>query len=261
MTWAKAMPRGPMKTRLPAVLLMLSLSAVRAFAATYDEQKLLAVKDCQAIDPAEHQSGLIFNPDGYRSYYVRSACFQRAAVRFRDASLCRQVKERRALFSSSWGYSPARCRALVAEGGAADRKALEEIKDRYARGAVRLRDFRVEPNGNGRDFDILPSFAGDYGHGHTLRFEIVPAAGPSTVLIHSSGYYVDGASNLRIFVTQKEIRRRFPDFALNRPYRMRATLVLEVGNGGPAGLWSEPFIDRVFPARERSQSLEREIRF
>jgi hypothetical protein len=75
-------------------LVALSLSAARVFAATYEEQKLAAVKSCRAIDPAEYQSGLIFNPEGYRSYFVRSECFQRTAVRFRDESLCRILRER-----------------------------------------------------------------------------------------------------------------------------------------------------------------------
>ena len=204
----------------------------------------------------------MFNPDGYRSYYVRSECFQRTAVRFRDETLCRQVRQRHSLFSSSWGYSNGRCRELVAEGVAADRKSLEEIKQKYLAGAVRLRDFRVERNGNGRDFDIIPTFSGDYAHGHSLRFEIVqPGATGPEILLHSSGYYVDGNSNLRIFLRQDEIRKRFPEFALNRSYLVRATIVLDVGNGGLAGLWSDGFIDRVFPVHQRGQSLEREVRF
>jgi len=136
------------------------------------------------------------------------------------------------------------------------------MKKRYQQGAVRLRDFRLERNGNGRDFDIIPSFTGDYAHGHILRFEVIPPnIGKENVPLHSSGYYVDAKSNLRIFLTQEEIRKRFPDFALNRPYTMRATLVLDVGRGSQAGQWSDAFIERVFPAPARSQSLDREVRF
>lgn len=203
----------------------------------------------------------MFNPDGYRFYYVRSECFQRTAVRFRDETLCRQVRQRHSLFSSSWGYSSGRCHELVAEGVAADRKSLEEIKQKYLAGAVLLRGFRVERNGNGRDFDIIPTFSGDYAYGHTLRFEIAPSDTRKEIVLHSSGYYVDGKSNLRIFLRQDEIRKRFPDFAPNRSYLVRATIVLDVGNGGLAGLWSDGVIDRVFPVRQRSQSLEREVRF
>jgi hypothetical protein len=36
---------------------------------------------------------------------------------------------------------------------------------------------------------------------------------------------------------------------------------LDVGNGGPSGIWSDAFIERIFPAGERSQSIEREVRF
>jgi hypothetical protein len=94
----------------------------------------------------------------------------------------------------------ARCRELVAEGVAADRKNLDEIKKKYLQGAVRLRDFRVERNGNGRDFDIIPPFIGVYAHGHILRFEILRAnTRQEAVILHSSGYYVDANSNLRIF--------------------------------------------------------------
>ena len=136
------------------------------------------------------------------------------------------------------------------------------MKKRYQYGAVRLRDFRFERNGNGRDFDVIPTFMGDYAHGHILRFEVIrPHIGKESVLLHSSGYYVDGKSNLRIFLTQEVIRKRFSDFALNRPYTLRATLVLDVGHGGQAGQWSDAFIERVFPAPARSQSLDREIRF
>jgi hypothetical protein len=235
--------------------------AAVSFSAGYDEQRSAAVKSCQAIDPAEYRSGLAFNPDGHRSYYVRSECFQRAAVRFRDETLCAQVRERRALFSSSWGYSGARCRELVAAGQAADRRDLEEMRKNYLAGAVRLRDFTIERNGNRRDFDIIPAFAGGYAHGHRLRFEIVPPERGREILLHSSGYYVDGNSNLRIFVRQAEIRARFAEFALDRPYLVRATMTLDVGNGGLAGMWSDAFIERVFPLRERSQSVEKEIRF
>lgn len=245
-----------------AAVVGLLLDVTSAFSASYTELRSAAVKQCQAIDPAEYQSGLFFNPDGYRSYYVRSECFQKTAVQFRDKAPCAEVRQRFSLLSSSWGYSRARCRELVAQGAAADRKTLEEIKRLYLKGAVTLRDFRVERNGNGRDFDIIPSFAGDYAHGYVLNFETVPAdPGKVPILLHSSGYYVDGNSNLRVFLRQDEIRKRFPDFALNRPYTVRATLILDVGIGGQSGLWSDGFIERVFPIRERSQSVTSEIRF
>jgi hypothetical protein len=251
-------------TRLKFILAIVArLSyATAAFGASYDELRAAALKSCQAIDPAAYQSGLLFNADGYRSYYVRSECFQRTAVQLRDETLCAQVKQRYSLLSSSWAYSKTNCSKLVREGISADEKILTEMKQRYQQGAVRLRDFRLERNGNGRDFDIIPSFAGDYAHGYIFRIELLqPAASKVAALLHSSGYYVDGNSNLRIFLRQEEVRTRFPEFALGQPYTMRATLTLDVGNGGQSGMWSEAFIERVFPVRERSQAVTREVYF
>lgn len=228
--------------------------------ASYEQLRAAALKQCQAIDPAAYQGGLLFNPEGYRSFYVRSECMQKTAVEFRDGSICKEVKQRHSLFSSGWGYSPAQCAKLVREGIAADEQALTDMKQRYRRGAVRLHDFRLERNGNGRDFDVIPSFAGDYAHGYIFRLELVGPDDKGT-LLHSSGYYLDDHSNLRIFMRQEEIRSRVADFVLGRLYNMRATLALEIGNGGQGGRWSEPFIEKVFPLRERSQSLEREVRF
>ena len=246
----------------PTWLLGLVLAAPAAHAAGYEELRAAGVERCREIDPAEYQSGLFFNPDGHRSYYVRSECFQRVAVEFRDAELCREVKRRYSLFSSSWGYSRKRCRELVAEGLAADRARLGEIRERHRRDSVRILGFEIERNGNGRDFDVLPSFAGGPGHGHLLRLEAVGVGhGGEDALLHAAGYYVDGGSNLRIFVTQAEIRQQIPGFALGRPYTVRATLVFDVGFGGPPGYWSDAFVERVFPARERTRSVQREVRF
>ncbi|PWT83356.1 MAG: hypothetical protein C5B57_06965 [Blastocatellia bacterium] len=228
----------------------------------YAKARSGAVSRCEGIDPNEYQSGLVFNPDGYRSFYVRSECFQKAAVQFRDESLCAHVRQLRSLFSSSWGYSSGRCRQMVAEGIAADRAALEEMKRNYAAGSVRLRAFQIERNGNGRDFDIVLVFSGRYAHGYVLTFEILDGnSSNAAVLLHSSGYYLDAASNLRIYVRQSDIRERFVHFALNRPYQVRATVVLDVGTGGPAGSWSDAFIERVFPVKERSQTLRKESVF
>jgi len=40
---------------------------------SYDDMRSAAVKRCEAIDPSQYQTALFFNPDGYRSYYVRSS--------------------------------------------------------------------------------------------------------------------------------------------------------------------------------------------
>jgi hypothetical protein len=223
-------------------------------ASDYAQRKAAATHHCEAINPSEYQTGLAFNPDGYRSYYAQSECFQNAAVQFRDASLCDRVRRRYSLLWSSWGVSTAQCRKLVAQGVAADRAELESEKERYSAGPPKLRSFRIERNGNGRDFDILPEFTTGYPHGYTLTFEIVGVRG-QPILLHSDGYYLDQNPRLRIFVRQSEIRSRFTEFQLNHPYKVRATVTLSVGNGGMAGYWSDEFLERAFPASARSQSL------
>ena len=233
-----------------------------ARANNYDELKTAAAQRCAAVDTAAYQSGLLFNPDGYRSFYLRSQCFQQAAVEFRDDQLCAEVKERRSLVSSSWGYSSRQCRKLVVEGIAEDRKVLDAKKRQYQNGALRLRDFQMERNGNGRDYDIIPSFAGAQKDSFVLRFEITAGEGVSApALLHSSGYHLDAGSNLRIFVRQDEIRTRLAGFAPGRSYSVRATMSLDVGIGGPSGRWSEAFIERVFPVQERAQAVTKDIHF
>ena len=231
------------------------LATAAAIGFDYAEARSKAVKACGAINPSESQSGLIFNPDGYRSYYVRSKCFQEAAVAFRDPALCEQVNQRWSLLSSSWGYSARRCRQLVAEGTSADRAELEGMKKPYASGGFKVRDVRIERNGNGRDVDIIPAFTGTYAHSYTLTFEILPHPSGAYTLLYTSGYYLDEKSNLRIYVPQADIKQRFPGFSLNQSYTVRATVVLDVGFGGQSGYWSPAFIEGVFPARERSQSI------
>ena len=237
------------------------LDAPQQPATAYAEHRARAIKECEAIAPGDYQSGLYFNPDGYRSYYTQSKCLQEAAVRFRDAELCSRVRQRRALLSSSWGYSATQCRKLVTEGIAEDRRTLEALKSQYAAGHVVLRDFRIEPNGNGRDFDVIPSLAGGPGHGHLLQIEILPPDHPQPVLIHASGNYVDGSSNLRIYITRQAIQQRMPGFVPGRRYPVRFTLTWSAPTGNSGAEWSNAFVGKIFPASERSQSLTKEVEF
>ena len=236
------------------------LAPTAAFAFDYAEWHSKAVNACEVIDPSESQSGLIFNPDGYRSFYLRSKCFQEAAVTYRDPALCAQVRQRWSMFGSSWGYAPDRCRLLVAQGTVRDRAELLAMKKAYTAGGIKLRDFRVERNGNDRDIDIIPSFTGSYAHGYTLTFDIVPDTGAAT-LLHTSGYHLDATSNLNIYVRQADVKQRLPEFSLNRRYDVRATVTLDVGFGGQSGYWSPAFIESVFPTRERTHWIVKPVTF
>jgi hypothetical protein len=248
------------KVLAASACLLVCLAWRPAASSDYAARRAAAKQQCEAINPGEAQTGLAFNPDGYRSYYVQSECFQRAAVEFRDASLCGRVRRRWSVLWSSWGVTSAQCQKLVSQGVAADRAEILQEKRRYEAGPPRLQTFRIERNGNGRDFDILPDFTSGYAHGYTLTFEIIGVRG-QPILLHSDGYYLDANSRLRIFVRQSEIRARFPEFELSRPYKVRATVTLSIGNGGLSGYWSDEFLESNFPASGRTQSMTIESAF
>jgi hypothetical protein len=234
-------------------------SASAQVANPYDEQRAAALRECAAIPASEYQTGMALNPDGYRSMYKRSACLQRAAVLFRDRSVCDDVKRRWSLFSSSWGYSRGNCRKLVAEGALEDSVEIERRKSAYRAGPVRLVDIQMVRNGNGRDVDVIPTFSPGHASGYQLRLELL--SGARAVAIDSTGYYLSGGDNIRGFIRSADIRARVPEFEVGRPQRIRATLILAVGFGGQSGMWSDAFIARRFPVAERSQALERVLTF
>ncbi len=238
----------------------IALPIAQTSALAYDSAKTAAVRTCEAIDASEHQTALAFNPDGYRSYYVRSECFQKTAVHFRDLTLCDRVRQRRALLWSSWGYSPGNCRKLVGQAVDEDRIEIEEIRRRYLAESMVLRDFRIERNGNGRDYDVIPLFEGAEGHGYTIAIEIV-APGGSPIAVHADGYYVDPRSALRIFIRQQDIKTRVPAFEPGRSYQVRASATFTLPAGGGSRFMSDTFLVRLFPLRERTRSVTREIRF
>lgn len=250
-------PRHRDWLRILAICLVLSAASLSA--SDYTERRAVAVQTCEKIDNNESKTGLIFNPDGYRSFYVRSECLQKVAVQFRDVSLCSQVRRRWSVFSS-WGISSSNCRKLVAQKAGSDRVTLEELKRAYATGAMRFESLRLERNGNGRDFDLKPTFTGSYAHGYLLTFELLPPNHPP-VLIHSNGYYVDQSSNLSIYIRQSDIRARFPEFELNKRYQLRATVMLSVPAGDMDSTWPDSFVESVFPARERSTAITIEADF
>jgi hypothetical protein len=227
---------------------------------TYDAARAAAVKTCDAIDANASQSGLAFNPAGYRSFYLRSECLQKAAVQFRDVTLCDRVKQRRALFWSSWGYSPDNCRKLVAEAGDADRKEIGDIRRRFLATAMVLRDFRVERNGNGRDYDLIPSFDGSDGHSYTLTIEILSTGG-RPVPIHTNGYFVDPRSALSVYIRLQDIKARVPGFEPGRSYSVRASTTFSVPASDSSRFMSDAFLEGAFPLRERTRSVVKDIRF
>jgi len=228
-----------------------------------DYQTLLdqALARCEAIDADSYQTGLSLNPDGYRSYFEKSACIQRAAIAFRAVPLCKQVKRRRALFSSSWGYSKANCLDLASEAEQKDRLELQALRQRYAAGPVKLIELRLEPNGNGRDFDFIPRFSDGFEHGYELEIWLIDE-NHQRHLIHTYGSYLRGsADNIRLYIPRTELLDRFPALRFSRPYVLETRLILSVGIGGPGGWLRDDILAEVFPESSRTQTLISTVEF
>jgi hypothetical protein len=237
-----------------------SLPAIAQPPPTYEAARAAALKNCAAIDASASRSGLALNPDGYRSFYLRSECLQRTAVRFRDAASCDRVVQRRALFSSSWGYSPKNCRTLVDRALEEDRREMAELRQRFLSAAMVLGDVVVLRNGNGRDYDVKPVFSGASGTGYTITVEITAPDG-RTMPIHTNGYYVDPRSELTLFIRREEITARVPAFVAGRVYQLRVTTTYSLPTPSDARFMSDAFLEDAFPLRQRVRTITRDVRF
>jgi hypothetical protein len=220
-----------------------------------------AVSRCELINPRASQSGLVFNPEGYRTYYERSACMQRAAIDFRERPLCNQVKRRYALFSSGWGYSRSNCRDLVDEGVAEDRAELEELRQNYSAGPVRLSSVIMERNGNGRDYDFIPRFADGYEAGYQMDFYLTDESGTRHLILQHGSYLRGSSDNIRLFLQRQQLLSGFPTLESGVSYTMEVHLMLSIGIGGPRNWLRPSFVEEVFPEQTRTEVLTTRVSF
>ena len=95
---------------------------------------------------------------------------------------------------------------------------------------------------------------------YTLSVEILQPSRPP-VPIHTNGYHVDPKSTLSIYVTAADIRRRLPEFAAGARYQVRVTLTIAVPTSTASAEWSDAFVEAVFPARERSLTIVKDVAF
>ena len=230
-------------------------------AAEYDDALQRAVLLCEQINPRESQTGLLFNPEGYRSYYLQSQCFQRGAQEFRALNLCDRVRRRLALFSSSWGYSRNNCRELVNEKIDKDRNEVSQLRQSYLAGPVRLVSVTLERNGNGRDFDFIPRFADGFATGYTLEYWLHDAAGNRHLILAHGNSLVGAQDNLRIFLRRDQLVTRYPGWESDRSYELEVTMGLSIGYRKIDGWLREDLLDETFPAQERLQSLRVGVEF
>jgi hypothetical protein len=209
--------------------------------------KASEVERCWRMDPKDYSTAMFFNPPGMKALYKRSSCLQGLAVRYRDASLCEEVRERKSLFFDGSAISRASCEQRVQERARNDPKVV--ISDIH-----RLADVAYVRNGNGRDIDVRVGFSGSYQHRDELTVSMVDETGANIETLHRNDYW-RGASTgaLHIVVRQAKIAAAAEALALEPPYRFRVTLALV-----------EPSLAEVrqfasLPRELRESSIERRI--
>ena len=111
------------------------------------DRKASEVERCRSIAPDAYTTGLLFNPPGMKTSYKRSSCLFGLARKYRDASLCEEVRERKSLFFDGSALTRENCEQNVREAMA--RRPPVVIAD-----VKQLADVRWFRNGNGRDFDV-----------------------------------------------------------------------------------------------------------
>ena len=242
--------------KLTCLLAAMLLSSSFCMAAVEPEMLLTqAIERCEQFGPREYESGLLFNPEGYRTYFRRSACLQRIAVEFRERQLCQRVRRRFSLFGSGWGYSRDNCEALVDAELVSDESALRAKRDAYLVGPVRLASVELVGNGNGRDYDIIPQFEDGFPHPYSLQFALIDERGIDHVIHEWSSYLRGSNDNVRLYLPRQDLLERLPDLEQGREYPLRVRLTLAIGRGGVGGWLREDTIESVFPLAERVQEL------
>ena len=211
---------------------------------------------CEAVPALEAHSGLLFNPKGYRSYYGRSACYQRLAVDFRQPEFCKKVWRRFSIFSSSWGYSEDNCLKLFDQAVVDDAESIAIIRAAYRRGPVRLTAAVLRNNGNRRDFDLLPTFSAGFSSSYLLTFYIVNKQGDKVQIAEQGFYLGEAEPEISLYIKQNDIIGRLDGFDEQQEYEMLFDLRLMLPLGRAGAVWPPQWVDSFWPESEWVQHLK-----
>lgn len=182
--------------------------------------KASEVERCRRMDPVEYSTGLLFNPPGNKTLFRRSSCLQGLAVRYADAALCEEVRERKSLFFDGSAISRASCEQRVRE--AARDAPVVVIRDIHR--LDRVGWFR---NGNGRDIDVRVGTSGSYRHKYEITVSMLGASGANSQALHRNDYWRGtDAGTLWILLREAQVAAAAKALALQPPYRFRVTLAL-----------------------------------
>jgi hypothetical protein len=137
--------------------------------------------DCLGIPAGAYETGLLFNPAGYRTWFKRARCLQRLAVEWRDPELCSEVRQRRSLFFDGSAISEKACAEAVSSQLSEDREriASTRIVDFHRLGQVRFA--RPDPGANHLLLHIETH--GRHAGTYHVRVEAWPHDGAEPVVI------------------------------------------------------------------------------
>lgn len=166
-----------LRSLAPAVAALVAV-ALPASADPLQEQAARRRAACEAIEPRQGQTGMVFNPPELQTVYDRSACYQSLALLLRDKSLCRLAVERRSWIFDGSGISPDACAAAVRA------QVLRDAQDAGAQREQHVTVVEVVRNGNGRDYDVLVGTSGGSPVPHRLTVALAVGDGGERV-VHS----------------------------------------------------------------------------
>ncbi len=224
--------------------------------ADYRERLAAAKARCETIPARKSHTALWFNPEGYRSYYERSMCYQELALHFRQPQFCQRVRQRRSLFGSSWGYSEQQCGKLVRQAISQDAASIEKLRDIYIHNPVQLIGVKLRQDGNGRDLDVLPVFSAGARQAYRFSVFIVDARGQRHRLIEQAFSLGQAKPSIVLFVKRGKVMRAAPGFSPSAPklWVFELELVLPAGRG--QALWPPAWLENRWPRAQRVQAVE-----
>lgn len=180
---------------------------------------IIGAATCREMSHHTFQSWLLFNPKNLRTYYIRSDCFMKVAVRERDEDLCREVVERRSLWFDGSGVSEHACREAVRKRKDADaREAVAGDPHRIAGVTVQRSPEEDQAEVRVRTEGSLP---GTYELSYTLLNEEGVPVGRLDAVKTPLG--TTGTDSLGTMVYRRDVRK-----LLGPAYRPGAGYTLEV---------------------------------
>lgn len=184
------------------------------------ELKASEVERCRSIDPEEYSTALLFNPPGMKTLYQRSSCLFSLARKYRDASLCAEVRERKSLFFDGSALTRESCEREVREAIAGDPPVVvADVK--------RLADVRWFRNGNGRDFDVHVLASGSFPHRYGLTVLMFDEAGAASRVLWRDTHGMRAEDQrLRVRIPEADMAAAAAALGVQAPYRFRFAFAL-----------------------------------